>query len=473
MNKIFSKILFTSFCGICSTMSLAQGYQIDINFGNTERSDLFLGYYLNGKTYVKDSAKLLENNLYSFQGDESLDKGMYFLADGTTLLFDLLVGEDQTFELRSTSEEFAEIEVIGDNDNKLFFENMRFNLERKKEGAPFIETLRDSTSSIEDKQDAQKEVNLLNKRVAEHQDEIIRQYPESMLATLFKSGKQVVIPSEIADATDEDAQRRKLYYYRNHYWDYFDLGDPVLLRLPKSFYKEKVDDYLDRLTIPSQDSIKVAVDELIAYAKKEEETYQFLVWHLTTKYQASKIMGMDEVYVHLVDSYFETGEMDFWANDQLKKNLKEKADQYRNSFIGMIAPNLVLQNPSKQPKALHDLPNDYSVIYFYDPDCGHCKKETPVLKNFHDSTTYDVGIYTVSADTSMTKMNDYIEKMGLNNWTNTNGTRTYGINYQEVYDAYTTPTIYLLNDRKEIIAKKIAASQLEEVIENYERFVKK
>lgn len=472
MNKIIASLTFVCLSLVFAKTSFAQAYRIDVNLGNSERPDLYLGYYLNGKTYVQDSAESLGNGIYSFQGTESLKKGMYFLANGSTLLIDLLVGEDQAFELKALNEDFTEVEVVGDEENELFFENMKFNLERKKEGAPFVQVMRDSTASVAEKEAAQEKVNAINQRVAEHQERIITEFPSSMLATLFKSGKQIVIPNELANATDQGAQLRKLYYYRNHYWDFFDLGDPILMRLPRSFYKEKVDDFLDNLTIPNQDSIKLAVDQLIEQASKEEETYQYLVWHLTTKYQSSKIMGMDEVYVHLVDKYFETGEMDFWANEQLKKNLREKAEQYRNSLIGMVAPNLVLQDPSSQPKALHDVVNDYCVIYFYDPDCGHCKKETPVLKEFSESSPFDVGVYSVSADTSMTKMTDYIEKMGLESWTNTNGTRTYGINYQEVYDAYTTPTIYLLNEKKEIIAKKIAASQLAEVIENYERFVK-
>ena len=178
-------------------------------------------------------------------------------------------------------------------------------------------------------------------------------------------------------------------------------------------------------------------------------------------------MGMDEVYVYIVDNYFSTGEMDFWANEQLKKNLVDKADQYRNSLVGMVAPNLILQGLNETPIALHDMKNEFIVVYFYDPDCGHCKKETPVLKAFIDATEFDVGVYTVSADTSMIKMKNYIKEVGVENWTNTNGTITYSVKYDEVYDAYTTPTIYLLNRDKEIIAKKIKASQIKEVLEQY------
>ncbi|MEM7297505.1 MAG: redoxin domain-containing protein, partial [Bacteroidota bacterium] len=249
---------------------------------------------------------------------------------------------------------------------------------------------------------------------------------------------------------------------------HFDLGNSILLRVPKSIYKPKVDEYLDNLTSPVIDSIKRSVDEVISKAKKDETTYQYLTWYLTIKYQTSKIMGMDEIYVHIVDTYFMTGEMDYWANETLKNNLKSTADKLRSSLIGMKAPDLILQDLDEKPQALSALENKYTIIYFYDHDCGHCKKETPVLKSTVDSLSYDIGVYSVSADSSMTKMKDYITKMGLENWVNTNGTKTYSVNYQNVYDAYTTPTIYVLNEEKEIIAKKISAKQIGEVITQYE-----
>lgn len=471
MRKLLSKLSFVLAISIFSAHSGAgQGYQIDVTIDQLEDAELYLGYYMDGKTYVADSARYLENGTYSFKGNESLDRGMYFIAKSTTLLFDLVVGEDQFFELQTTQEEFASsMEVVGDLDNQLFYENMNFNLEMRKLGAPFIEIVRDSTLSEVERMKAREEIDGINKRVLDYQDETITNHPESILATLFKSGKQVEIPEKLKSDQSESGRQKQFEYYRAHYWDFYDLGNPVMLRLPNTIYKKKVDDYLDNLTHPIPDSIKVAVDELAGMAKKDESTYQYLVWYLTIKYQTSQIMGMDGIFVHLVDTYFLTGELDYFANDQLKKNLKEKADQYRNSLIGMVAPNLVLQDLDEQPQALHDLTNKYSVIYFYDPDCGHCKKETPVLKEFYDNSTFDVGVYTVSADTSMVKMNDYIEEMGLQSWVNTNGTRTYGIRYLDVYDAYTTPTIYLLNENKEIIAKKIAASQLSEAIANYEK----
>ncbi|MEM8939227.1 MAG: DUF5106 domain-containing protein [Bacteroidota bacterium] len=464
---LFSYVLYL----LIIRLSHGQGYKIEVNIKGTQEQELLLGYYFSGKTYAKDTAFYLgKGGDFLFSGEEPLDKGMYFLAQNGSLLSDLVIGEDQFFTLKTSSEAFIDsMEVEGDKDNQLFFDNMRFNVQRNYEAAPFIGVLRDSTSTEEAKTEAQNKFEAINNKVEAYVQEIIDKHPNSIIAAILGANKRPRIPDEV----EIDDQEARFSYHRDHFWDSIDLGNPVLLRLSTPIYKQKVDDYLDNLIRPVPDDVKKVVDKLVDIAKKDEETYQYMVWHLTIKYQTSKIMSFDEVYVHLVDKYFLTGEMDFWANDQLKSNLKEKADQLRSSLIGMVAPNLVLQGLDKKPKSLYDLPNKYSVIYFYDPDCGHCKKETPVLKAFIDSTSFDVGVYTVSADTSMTKMNNYIEEMALQDWINTNGTRTYGVNYQQVYDAFTTPTIYLLNEKKEIIAKKIKASQLERVLTNHEKMEKR
>lgn len=468
MKKLLIKLLAASL--LFTAYSAHSQYQIDIQIEEVaDSADLFLGYYFAGKTYVRDTATFNEERGYAFSGDDSLDKGMYFLAQNGSLLFDLVVGDDQFFTLKTNSQDYVDfMEVEGDEENSLFFDNMHFNRKRNEEATPLVEILRDSTSSSEAKADAQGKFEEINARVEDYVEMVLNDHPGSILAAILGANKRLGIPEEEAAKIDMNDKKARFAYFRDHYWDNIDLGNAALIRLSSPIYKQKVDDYMDNLVYPAPDSVKKAVDQLVKAARKDADTYQYLVWHLTIKYQTSKIMGLDEVYVHLVDNYFLTGEMDFWANDQLKKNLKEKADQYRSSLVGMVAPNLVLQDLNKQPKALHDLPNKYSVIYFYDPDCGHCKKETPVLKAFFDSTSFDVGVFTVSADTSMTKMGDYIQEMGLQDWTNTNGTKTYGLNYQEVYDAYTTPTIYVLNDKKEIIAKKLTASQIEGLLANYE-----
>lgn len=448
---------------------MSQGYKIEFRIAELADSVLLLGNYYGGRTYVKDTASNEINGRFAFQGAEKLERGMYFVILNNAKLFDFVVGEDQFFSMETAQPDYIRnMRVEGDIDNKLFYENMLFNLERNQEVNPFITVLQDSTSSENERSEAQAAFEEINLKVEENTEEIRRAYPTTVMAAILGIQKRLKVPATIAARNESDSDEWKYDYFRAHFWDDIDLGDPALLRLPSPMYKQKVDEYLDKLIVPIPDSIIAVIDKLAIEAERDEETFKYFVWHVIGKYQRTNILGFDKIYVHLYDTYFASGKMDYWANEQLKSSLRDRADQLRNSLVGMTAPNLILQDDRQQAKALHDLANKYTVIYFYDPDCGHCKEETPVLREFIETSKFDVGVYSVSADTSIAKMQKYIDEMGLSKWVNTNGPRTYGLKYQEVYDAYTTPTIYVLDEKKKILAKKLQASQLEDFLRQHE-----
>lgn len=453
-----------------SLQALSQDYELKFTIEGLPDSTFLLGHFFGESTYVKDTARANAKGEFTFQGNERLEKGMYFLVLNKVRLFDFIIGEDQQFEMSTKHPDYIlDMKVSGDVDNQLFLKDMLFNAARNKEAQPFVSVVQDSLASDADKAKARAQLDQISEKVEKHVDEVIKNHPNTVLATIMKANKRLDLP-EVPKTADGTADPNWQYkYYRAHFWDNFDLGDPTLLRLSQPIYAKKVEEYLDRLIIPNPDSIIHAVTEMASEAKKSLDTYKYFVWTVTIKYQNPEIMGLDKVFVHIYDTYFATSEMDFWANDQLKKNLKERADQLRSSLIGMPAPNLIMQDQKLQKRELYELSNDYTVIYFYDPDCGHCKKETPKLKSFFDVTEFDVGVFSVSADTSLTKMNNYITAMNIEEWVNVNGPRTYTVNYQKLYDATTTPTIYVLNKEKEIIAKKIPAARLEEFIGQYEK----
>jgi thiol-disulfide isomerase/thioredoxin len=132
-----------------------------------------------------------------------------------------------------------------------------------------------------------------------------------------------------------------------------------------------------------------------------------------------------------------------------------------------------MQDVNLQPRSMYDIKAKYTILYFYDPDCGSCKKETPVLVDFYtkNKSRFNVEVYAVNSDTSMVKMRNYIKDMKMN-WITVNGPRTYLGSYHDSYDATTTPTLYVLDEKKKIIGKKIAAAKLEDFLTNYEKIQK-
>jgi hypothetical protein len=73
-------------------------------------------------------------------------------------------------------------------------------------------------------------------------------------------------------------------------------------------------------------------------------------------------------------------------------------------------------------------------------------------------------IFAVCSDSSLTKWKSSIRKKGMN-WINVDGPRTLTGDYHTQYDITTTPVIYILNNRKEILAKNLTSDQVRQFIE--------
>lgn len=470
--KVLASIipLFISVCCLAQT-----GYKIDFKIKGLKDTTAYLGYYTLETTYIKDTARINSQGVGSFEGKQSLPQGFYIFVLGKTKILDFVVSSQQHFSLETSTEEYIQnMKVKGDDDNRLLFENLIFISERHKEASPFLKTLQDSTLKEEQKKESREAFAKINDKVMNYQNEIISKYPATLTARFLKADKLIEVPEPPKKADGSIDSTFQLRYYRQHYFDNFDLADDALLRLPKPYYTEKVNGYLDKLFQQSPDSVMAAIDGIALKVKKNQETYKYLIWSCVFKYQKPAIMGLDEVYVRLYDTYFASGEMNFWINDQTKKSLKEYADKLRGSLIGKTGANLSMQDQNFQQKSLYEIKKKYTVLYIFDPDCGHCREESPKLVEFYNKNKikFNLEVFAVSADTSMQKMKDYIKEMKMT-WITVNGPRSYVGQYSKLYYAETTPSLYILDDKRKIIAKGLPVEKIEDFLTSYERSQKK
>jgi len=454
-----------------------EGYKLDFTIKELKDTTVYLGYYFGESTFRRDTARSDKNGHFIFEGKKRLDRGVYFLILNMSKVFDpgFIVAQNQHFSLIASSSDYVRtMKVTGDEDNKLFFENMIYNAERHKEAAPYLEILKDSTASEDQKKTARENFAKVDAKVQQHQEEIINKYPNTLTAKIVRTYRPVKVPDPPKNPDGSIDSLWQYRYYRNHFFDNFDLLEDGLMRLPTPSYQQKLDEYLDKLVLQTPDSIMAAIDELASRVKSNKDTYKYLVYACVFKYQRPTIMGLDEVFVRLYDKYYASGEMDFWITSSMKKPMKDYADKLRSSLIGKTGANLVMQDQNLQRRALYDLKKKYTMIYFFDPDCGHCKEETPKLVNFYNQSKdkYQFEVFAVSLDSSMQKMRDYIKTMKMT-WVTVNGPRSYTGSLFNFYYADTTPMMYVLDHQHKIIAKGLPTERLDEFLTNYERVEKR
>ena len=125
-----------------------------------------------------------------------------------------------------------------------------------------------------------------------------------------------------------------------------------------------------------------------------------------------------------------------------------------------------------------------TILVFWDPECGHCKKELPKLAEYYKKIKdkNSVSVYAVSSDhndawkkfirdNKLDFMNVavpqevYKDQMKVNEYVLGGHTDVKSLNYASTYDIFTTPQIYLLDKDKIIVGKKLDVELLEQVME--------
>jgi peroxiredoxin len=472
MRPLFSLLFtFLAFSVVAQT-----GYKIDCKINGLKDTTAYLGYYYKENTHVQDTAKVNSQGMFTFTGSKVLVQGMYFLILDKSIIFHLVVGSDQQFSLETSTTDYIKNMVVkGDDDNRLFFENMVYDAARDEEAKPLVAVMKDSAASKDQKTTAQESLKKIGEKVMAHRQAIIDKYPQAFTVRMMLVNKPIVIPDPPKKADGTIDSTFQLRYYRQHFFDNFNLGDEAMLRMPKVFYWEKVKEYLTRLHVQHPDSITRAIEGLVAVAKTNKETYKYLVWKCIGEYQQHEIMGLDEVYVNMVDKYIATGEMAYWLDAKTVKNQMDYASKVRLAMIGRTAPNLIMLNEDLQPRSLYDLKNKYSIIFFFKPTCGHCREEAPKLVEFYNANKKNLGleIFAVSTDTSMKEMKAFIHELKTP-WVTVNGPRSYiNTHFSNLYFAESTPTLYILDERKKVIARKLGVENLASFFENYEKMIRR
>jgi thiol-disulfide isomerase/thioredoxin len=194
-----------------------------------------------------------------------------------------------------------------------------------------------------------------------------------------------------------------------------------------------------------------------------DETFQYVVRYLLNHYQKSNIMGMDEVFVHMAEKYYLSGKAD-WVDSTTLAKMRDRVSKIKPNIIGKKAPELKVINTSGEHTSLHDVESKYTLVYFWEPTCSHCKKLTPKIYDLYQDYSRDqLEVFAVYTQTDRQEWLKYLNNKGLD-WINTYDPK-YLSNFRQKYDVYSTPTVYLLDKDKTIVAKRLGFESLKKMLE--------
>ena len=318
----------------------------------------------------------------------------------------------------------------------------------------------------------------IDEKVKAYRTNFLSKNADKFFSKIIIATTEVEIPEAPLDSIGNPDKNFSYLFYKKHFWDNIDFSDERMLRTPIFF--SKMDQYLEKLTAKHPDSINISADILVKNARANEVVFQYVVSYITSTYERSKIMGMDAVFVHMVEKYYITNQCNWVDSTELVK-IADRAQKIAPNLIGRKAAEFYdfygrpfMQDTLGIVHTLNEINADYTVLVFFGPTCGHCKKEMPKIKHDVDSLIaagYDIKTFAVATEFDKKEWKKFINDQKIGDWINVadinhdaEGNPVASSDWRDKYDIYSTPVIYLLDKEKKIIAKRISHTQIVEIL---------
>ena len=446
-----------------------EGFSIKGKIKGLKDTTVMLAHYFGyNQQVIKDTAKVDANGNFIFEGKKNLPEGLYLVSLPKGKYLDIVIGNQRFSFETDTINLITKMKVSGSKDNESFFkfqqemaakfdEMKALDMERKIQGGTGL---------------AAAKMKKVQAEMTKIQQDWLKQNEGLLAAKLIRASQEPEIPAytqPLKTKADTTAMYQFQYnYYKSHFWDNIDLSDERMIRTP--FLQKKLERYFEDLTIQQPDSIIKEAD-LVLSKTKNRETRRYTVYKIASSYENPKILGTDGAFVHMAEKYY-IGEPDNWDTSTVRK-MKERVAILKPLLIGKRFPEMYLTDTLGREISVNTVPADYTVVFIYDPECGHCRESAPKLaKQTEVLKAKNVQIVAVSVDRTAERWKKFIKEFKFGSMVNgidihknpVTGKEEYYTDFKGTFDVYATPVVYILDKDKKIIAKRLPVDQIEDFL---------
>ncbi len=460
------KFWFSYLIAFIITGSLSgQSYKIEISLKGMADSSLLIAYHYGDKKFIYDTLMADKNGKIELSGEEPIPGGVYLLVLPDMKFFEFLIGDDQEFSISADANDLIpSLEFTGSEENTAFLEYQRFLMQINKSNSESREKMKNFENESDSLAGLRSVIDKNNKKLEIYLNDLHKKFPDSFIGDLVYAMSPPAVPDfDIPeDQTNKDSLKMSLNYkfYRDHYFDNLNFSNEKLIRSP--ILQNRLGTYFNKILIQHPDSIIPQIHTTVDKARINDEIFQYVVIFVLNNFLESKIMGMDEVFVDVAETYYLSGEA-HWADSVYLEKLRARVNKTKPNLIGAKARELKMETITGEWVSLHETTAQYIILYFWEPNCGFCKKETPKLfelyRKYHDK---GLEVFAIDTQGDRKQWDDYINEHEFD-WINTWDPHQQSY-FRYYYDIYSTPTIYLLDNNKIIIAKRIDVDQLSKML---------
>ncbi|MFN9109567.1 MAG: DUF4369 domain-containing protein, partial [Bacteroidota bacterium] len=297
----------------------SQGYKITAQYTYQPDSYLYLGHYFGDKKFLQDSARIQLDGSVVIKGNKTLVPGLYILVDPKKeKFFDLVIDKEQEFKVTidtafvlqsiSGSDENEQLEVYKRATAQIFKDYPEWQKELST-----AKTKKDSTA-------AQDKISAAVKKAEQWRDSFIQKQPDSYVSLLFRLMKEPEFKVG-GNKTSQDSAAA-FQEYKNNYWKDIPIESQRVLRTP--MFEARVTKFMEQVVTRHPDSLKKEIDKFILYGRADSVMFKYYINRFTNEYMNPKYMGLDVVFLHLFEKYYQTN-LVTWLGEKDKELVFNRA----------------------------------------------------------------------------------------------------------------------------------------------------
>ena len=407
-------------------------HNISGTFSPAKEYKWLIAYHLKAgeQAYTVDTA--IKNGKFKLSFPKEAVSGTYRLVYAVPqdeFYFDVIYSGKEDIQLNFDSEKG--FSFITSKENQLFYGYLQ-QINNAKEA--FMDFYKSEKSSKE-------EFKKLTDKLRTTQENYEKQ-SEGLLAHHFITANRPYIPTKY--------ETGKIYWQhkKETYFDHIDLNDPILQN--SAYLTDKLTNYVftaittDKKTKAETEKMLLQNTDMVASKLKDTDaSYRFHIYQ--TLYNKAAANQFNKTADHILDTYIKplakaTGNQKTVDEIELKNHLQ----------IGAIPPEITWNDENTSKKLSEMKGADCYVLVFWSSTCSHCLSELPPLherlKQYPDVKVIAVGLEDGKQpwEKESAKLPDFEHVLSLNHWDS---------KYAKLYDIHKTPTFFILDADKRIVAK--------------------
>ena len=449
LNKTYMLIFIFTFFII--SVSFAQEITFDI-VGAKDRAVLF---GLEGEKISKIDSFVSVKGDFQFNLN-NMHNGFFRLQFDSKHWIDF-INDGKNVKIKTDySNLFDSLEVIESESNKLLYEFIKQNKEYKTKTELLNIILAHYPKDDEYYETTKNKLLRIQNKYHHFVKETSQVKTNSFIARYIQSAQLPIIDISIQN-------QEHLVYLKNHALDNIDFNDEEMIY--SDLYTSKSIEYLTyyrnqqlQKSLLEQEFMK-AVDTLLNRAKVNELVYQHVAEYLIDGFTK---FGFDNIIDYIVSNYVLADEL--CLNEKTGNSIQNRVNQAKILKVGETVPNIIIPDISGKNIDLSELQSEKVLILFYASWCTHCQTMIPKIRDIYKNLNMgELEVLAISLDTNKEEWLNFLKENTLD-WLNVSDFNGWDGQAAESYFIYATPTMFLVNKDKKIIAKPLSIEILNQYL---------